>query len=175
MNEKLTFTNIKKIGVVSDLHIPIKAKTIPKQILKDFKDADLIISAGDNVSLAPLRELEKLAPVIAVYGNMDPPEVASRLKANIIINVNQFKIGIVHGHGSTGSTPEHSRSQFSDVDCIIFGHSHQPMNEVVDGILMFNPGSPTDHQFTALNTYGTLHLDQKIKGEIHKVSEVEIK
>lgn len=165
MNEKTEFENIKKVGVVSDLHIPLKAKEVPEMIINRFKEVDLIIIAGDIVSNKVIEELEKLAPVVAVHGNMDPPEVSSRLPKKITIQVNNFKIGIAHGHGSAGETKDYILSLFPDVDCIIFGHIHKPVNEMHNNQLIFNPGSPTDHQFTQINTFGILTIKDKIHGE----------
>ena len=58
------------------------------------------------------------------------------------------------------------KGEFEDVDVIVFGHSHTPLNEVEEGVLFFNPGSPTDKVFAPYNSIGILHVDKKIKGEI---------
>ena len=59
------------------------------------------------------------------------------------------------------------RSEFKGVDAIIFGHSHAPINMTKDGILFFNPGTPTDKIFARTNSYGILEVtDKEIKGNI---------
>jgi uncharacterized protein len=166
MNEKIKFENINKIGVVSDLHIPLNAKKIPKIIIERFKQVDLILIAGDIVTIKPIQELEKLAPVVAVHGNMDYPELASKLPTKIIIEVNNFKIGLTHSHGSPDTTTQNAKAMFNNVDCIVFGHSHQPMNEIIENTLMFNPGSATGNRLTNQNTFGILTINNQITGEI---------
>ena len=59
------------------------------------------------------------------------------------------------------------RDRFKGVDAIIFGHSHEPVNMVKNGVLFFNPGSPTDKIFAKANSYGILEItDKKIEGKI---------
>ena len=60
-----------KIGVISDTHIPKRAKALPEVVLKAFKDLDHIIHAGDIMSIGVLNTLKELAPVTAVAGNLD--------------------------------------------------------------------------------------------------------
>jgi hypothetical protein len=52
------------------------------------------------------------------------------------------------------------------VDCLVYGHTHRPANEVRDGILFFNPGSATDKRFASRNTIGILEVGEKINGKI---------
>ena len=69
----------KVIGLLSDTHVPVRAKCIPKEIIQTFENVDYIIHAGDLVELSVLDELEQIAPVLAVHGNMDSPEVTKML------------------------------------------------------------------------------------------------
>lgn len=159
------------IGVLSDTHIPEAAEDLPQRIYKDFLSVDLIIHAGDIVDLDTLRRLKKLKVVEAVYGNMDYPEVRKILKQKEIINVGGFKIGIFHGCGSPSGLVELVKREFKNekVDCIVFGHSHNPLNTVDDGVLFFNPGSSTDKIFAPYNSYGILEVKDKIEGKIVKI------
>jgi len=160
-----------RIGVISDTHIPDAIDELPQKIYEDFKKVDLIIHAGDIVSLDTLNKLKKIKMVEAVYGNMDYPEVRKVLNQKEIINVGRFKIGIFHGRGAPSGLVELLKREFKNdkVDCIIFGHSHNPVNMVSDGVLFFNPGSVTDKVFAPYNSYGILEIGDKIIGEIIKL------
>ena len=74
-----------KIGVISDTHIPRAAQKIPDEIYNAFRDADLILHAGDLLNISVLEELNKIAKTEAVYGNMDEPEVQRSLPMKRII------------------------------------------------------------------------------------------
>jgi putative phosphoesterase len=76
---KLQESLAKTVGVISDTHVPDRAKKIPKNVFKVFENVDFIVHAGDLVQLSVIDELERLAPVLVVYGNMDGPEVRSKL------------------------------------------------------------------------------------------------
>ncbi|MBU4377136.1 MAG: metallophosphoesterase [Candidatus Omnitrophica bacterium] len=159
-----------RIGVLSDTHIPRACPNIPAEILSAFKGADLILHAGDLVEMSVLRELEKLAKTKAVYGNMDGPELRKLLGEKEIIKVKGFSIGLVHGYGPPANLINYVKDEFSEkVDVIVFGHSHSPVNEIKDGILFFNPGSPTDKIFAKYKSYGMLTIADGIKGEIIKI------
>jgi len=157
-----------KIGVLSDTHIPRRAKKIPQQVMKGLAGVDLILHAGDLVEEEVIWILEEIAPVEAVAGNVDSWEIQSKLGSKKIINLNDFKIGLIHGHlGTKRSTVERVLNSFSGVDCIVFGHSHQAYNKFHGNILLFNPGSATDKRTSAQYSYGILYLeDKQVRGEI---------
>lgn len=165
---RLQFDNVEKIGVISDTHMPARASSLPKKIFEYFKDVDLIVHAGDLETLKVLDELKKINEnVIAVHGNMDPDDVASKLPSKSIIKINNFKIGLIHGYGPPDGIRGRILKEFNEkLDCIVFGHTHSPFNEVKNNILFFNPGSPTDTVFTNINSIGILKVNDKIKGEI---------
>jgi hypothetical protein len=152
-----------KIGVIADTHIPIASPCLPKTMLEGLKEVSFIIHAGDLVTLSLLRELEKIAPVYAVYGNMDSCEVRKALPQKRELKFTHFRIGIIHGDGKPSDLHIRLRKEFGEIDIIIFGHSHKPFKQMVDGALMFNPGSPTDRIFTSINTFGIIELNKGIK------------
>tara|TARA_Y100000031_G_scaffold132190_1_gene153053 strand:- start:20849 stop:21397 length:549 start_codon:yes stop_codon:yes gene_type:complete len=166
--------NIKKIVVLSDTHIPVRASKIPEKIINECKDTDLIVHAGDFQTIEVVNNLESYGNFIAVYGNMDSGDVAEKLPEKIIINIKntdkEFKIGITHGSGAPDDLTQRILDFFEEkLDCIIFGHSHKPFNEILNNTLLFNPGSPTDTVFTTINTFGILRINNEIKGEIIKL------
>ncbi|MFH1622426.1 MAG: metallophosphoesterase family protein [Candidatus Omnitrophota bacterium] len=156
-----------KIGVISDTHIPEKTPEIPKEIYSAFKNVDLILHAGDLVSLDVISSLEKICPVKAVYGNMDRPESRQVLKDKEIIEVGKFKIGLIHGRGNPANLINFVKSAFKEkMDIIVFGHSHAPFNEKIEGTLFFNPGSSTVTVFSPYRSYGIIEIGDKIKAKI---------
>lgn len=160
-----------RILVLSDTHIPRAAQDLPAKICEEIEKADAIMHAGDFVDESVLDKLKKAKKeVYAVYGNMDSPEVRRRLKNKEIVTIGKFKIGIIHGYGAPKDIIDTVKGEFGNVDVIVFGHSHVPISTRKNGILFFNPGSPTDTVFAKENTYGILEItDKKIEGEIVKL------
>ena len=156
-----------RILVLSDTHIPRVVQDLPERIYNEIKNVDMILHAGDFIDVEVLESLKKLKRVHAVYGNMDSPELRRTLKDKAIIQAGNFKIGLIHGYGAPRELMETVKAEFTNVDAIVFGHSHIAVNIVKDGVLFFNPGSPTDKIFSAANTYGILEVsDKKIEGKI---------
>lgn len=161
-----------KIGVVSDTHIPVSARELPAELITALTGCDLILHGGDLINLSVFKELSKIAQVEAVYGNMDPHDVRTALKDKKILDVCGKKICLMHGHGRPDNLVALLKNEFSleKPDIIVFGHSHVPMNEVIDGILFFNPGSSTDRVFAPYRSYGIIEIkDDKIDAQIYKL------
>lgn len=150
------------IGVVSDTHMPRMAKSLPAPLVQAFRKADLILHAGDWTDLRVWEELRQLAPVEGVAGNNDGPEIAKRFGLRKVIRIGGIAIGLVHGHGvgARTGTEERAIRAFRDdaVDCIVYGHSHIPVLKEVDGVLIFNPGSPTDKRRQPQYSFGMLEI-----------------
>jgi hypothetical protein len=132
---------------------------------------DMVLHAGDMVDLRVIDELKSVCPkVIAVAGNMDHQEVRDKYPVKQIIEVAGYKIGLMHGQGSPVNLVELLKVAFKEdrPDIIVFGHSHKTMNEFIDNVLFFNPGSATD--FTAeYNSYGIIELDEGVNARIIKI------
>jgi putative phosphoesterase len=156
-----------KVGVLSDTHIPSKAKALPVEVIQAFREVDHIIHAGDITSMDVLDTLKGLAPVTAVSGNIDSDPVWAALNRKEIIVLNGYRIGVVHGDGKSGKTLDRVIKCFNhdDVDCIIFGHSHIPYCEQIDNVLLFNPGSPTDKRRNKFFTFGIIELENGIRAK----------
>lgn len=161
-----------RIGVISDTHIPDRAKEIPKKALQEFKKVDMVIHAGDLVSMYVLDELNTVCKnVKAVHGNMDPEDVRKSLPEKQIIKIGKYTIGLTHGFGAPKNLIENLTPYFKDdkVDVIIFGHSHNPVNETKGGILFFNPGSATDKIFSEYNSFGIIEINGGINAKIIRI------
>lgn len=148
------------VGVISDTHL-LEAD-IPEQIIEAFRGAEIILHAGDVVAVPVIDQLSQLAETVAVRGNMDHGDVVRILPDKRVIEVQGFKIGLAHGYGPPWGMTRKVRAMFDDVNCIIFGHTHQPLAEESNGILFFNPGSPTDKKFAKVNTFGLLEITDKL-------------
>lgn len=156
-----------KVGVISDTHIPRRAKALPDFVFESFEGVDLILHAGDLLSEDVITDLETIAPVYAVAGNNDSFEIYHKYGERRIVEVGGKRIGLTHGYGRD-KTHLNAYAEFMEdyVDCIVFGHSHAPYNEALNGVLLFNPGSPTDRRFEPMFSLGMLYIDDTIKGEI---------
>jgi len=149
-----------KVGVISDTHVRFFAE-LPQNLVKALSTVDLIIHAGDIITMDVIKGLETLAPVKAVCGNMDYPEVRVALPEKQIIEIEGKKIGVVHGRGGPPALEWSAPELFSGVDAIVFGHTHIALNKVIKGVLLFNPGSTRD-------SYGLLNVANNIEGKIFK-------
>lgn len=157
-----------RILVISDTHIPRVAQDLPAKIFEEIKKADMVMHAGDFIDEDVLDKIRKAKKeVYAVYGNMDSPGLRRRLKDKETVTVGKFRVGLIHGYGAPKELMDTIRGEFGNVDVIIFGHSHSPVNIEKNGVLFFNPGSPTDTIFAKEKTYGILEVtDKKIAGTI---------
>ena len=86
----------KTVGLVSDTHIPVRARELPRKVFEVFDNVEFMIHAGDLVDLSVIDELEQLAPVLAVYGNMDGPKIRGKLSKMNSVKVFDWKIGVMH-------------------------------------------------------------------------------
>lgn len=156
-----------RILVISDTHIPRVAEDLPDAVYSAIRSVDMVVHAGDFVDEDVLTNLRKLKRTYAVCGNMDSIELRRSLKPKEIIAIGKVRIGLIHGYGAPKDLINTVASEFSNVDAIIFGHSHRAVNTVRDGVLFFNPGSPTDTVFATTNSYGILDVgDNTIEGKI---------
>lgn len=131
------------IGLISDTHIPDRARELPKNVISAFQNVDLILHAGDLTSMEVIDELEKIAPTIAIQGNMD--RAAGIILPNVkVIEAEGIKIGIAHGEVYPRADTQQLLylAKQLDADILVTGHSHQPKIEQIDGVLLLNPGSP---------------------------------
>src|SRR2546421_11847443 len=104
---------IRKVGVISDTHIP-HFKKLPEAIWEHFAGVELIIHAGDLSVLSVLNELEAIAPVVAVQGNVEEDEVMLKLPIKREIVVGHCRIGVVHILGEAHNRVKVVRQEFPE-------------------------------------------------------------
>jgi len=157
-----------RIGVLADTHL--SGEPLPDHVIAALGQVDLILHAGDILEMSIIEQLSGVADTVAVWGNMDHPDVTHSLPARRFIEVGEFRIGLTHGQGGPSGIVERVASEFRDVDCIVFGHTHNSLVKEIEGVLFFNPGSPTDRRFTERNTLGILEVADRI---VPRIIEIE--
>ncbi|MFI5266387.1 MAG: metallophosphoesterase family protein [Chloroflexota bacterium] len=152
------------IGVLADTHIPKRARDLPPQAYQHLEQADAIIHAGDVLTMELLERLGRIAPVYAVLGNNDH---GLTLPEQLELRWERVTLAVVHNSGPREGRAARLRRWFPGAQAVVFGHSHIPMSERHDGLLLFNPGSPTDRRRQPHHTMGLLRItDSRIEGEI---------
>ena len=135
----------KNVGLISDTHIPTRAKEIPLKVFKMFEDVDFIIHAGDLVQLEVLDELEQLAPVLAVHGNVDGADIWKVLPEMDELKLLHWKIGVTHNPNALfGRTKMREIAEEKNFDVLVYGHTHRSSMNWENKRLYINPGSPTN-------------------------------
>ena len=154
-----------KIGVVSDTHVS-RIDQLPTRLVDSLKEVDLIVHLGDYTGRELLDGLRRLGDFRGVFGNMDTSAVRAELPEKEVVDVNGKRLGLIHGWGAPWGIHKKIKDHFKGVDAVLYGHTHMAKNELVDGILFFNPGSATG-RFPALRkTYGILVIEESLQGEI---------
>jgi putative phosphoesterase len=119
---------------------------------------DLVLHAGDVCVPSVLQELSHIALVIAVTGNNDTADLAQFCRPAELIEVGPYRIALLHGHGGRSARDE-ARRWVGKADLVVYGHSHVPSIERVDGTILFNPGSPTDRRWQEHFGLGLIRID----------------
>jgi len=154
-----------KIGVLSDTHIHGMTSDFQDIYDQYLSDMDTVLHAGDYVS-SEVVEFLKRRNFHGVHGNMDPIEIKKSLPAKEEIQLGPYRLGLIHGWGSSAGLEDRVWSEFRDMDVIVYGHSHRAANHVRDGVLLFNPGAAIGYTSSGEHTIGILEVNQRIKGKI---------
>ncbi|TWV55691.1 metallophosphoesterase [Streptomyces misionensis] len=146
-----------RLLLMSDTHLPKRAKQLPGELLAELPRADVVFHAGDWVDTATLDLLEdRSRRLIGVYGNNDGPELRARLPEVAYAELAGLRFGVVHETGPAQGREARCAARFPDLDVLVFGHSHIPWDSTAPGGLrLLNPGSPTDRRREPYRTYLT--------------------
>lgn len=135
--------------------MPRGSRRLPEACVARLCHADLILHAGDLMTLQVLRDLEALGEVVAVHGNVDDASLRGLLPATATVQADGARIGMVHDAGPARGRLSRLREWFPETDAVVFGHSHLPLHERDgDGFQIFNPGSPTERRRAPHRTMG---------------------
>ncbi len=157
------------IGVLSDTHLNFAEPLFREYVKKCFSKADIIFHAGDLVELAVLDVFHD-KEVYAVHGNMCGDNAYEILPARRVIKVRGYTFGLSHGDGFPYSIEARLGSEFGDVDCIVYGHTHRAACHLTGPMLFVNPGS-----FTRVSrrggpgTYAIIEVGDYLEASIHLI------
>jgi uncharacterized protein len=143
------------IGVISDTH-----GKLDEQVLELFAGVSHIIHAGDIGDEELIWQLEKIAPVIAVRGNIDGDTMCFPKERLAIIQGHTFFIRHQFATVEKMNAAQQRLIEQRMPDAVIFGHSHQAYSGNWRGTLLFNPGSAGPKRFSLPRTVGLLELHE---------------
>lgn len=137
-----------QLVIVSDTHLPKRAKALPAEVWEAVEAADVVVHAGDWVDEATLDEfLRRSRRLLACWGNNDGPELRRRLPEVARAEFDGVRLAVVHETGPAQGREKRMDAQYPETDVLVFGHSHIPWDTLTPGGLrLLNPGSPTDRR-----------------------------
>ena len=146
-----------RLVLMSDTHVPKRARDLPPELWAAVDAADVVIHAGDWVDVPLLDALEaRSARLIACYGNNDGPALRRRLPEIAHAEVGGLQMAVVHETGPATGREARCAARFPDTDVLVFGHSHIPWDTTAaTGLRLLNPGSPTDRRRQPFATFLT--------------------
>jgi putative phosphoesterase len=137
----------KTVGIISDTHIPTRTSVLPDSVYNAFENVDYIIHAGDLVELNVIDQLDQIAPVLAVHGNMDTPATKNALPKTNLLKIMNWSILVTHDPTTTyGISNLREITKLNQFNVLVFGHTHTASIIWEGKTLYINPGSPTDPQ-----------------------------
>jgi putative phosphoesterase len=149
-----------RIAIIADTHLPRGARRLPGACIGWMRAADLIVHAGDFSALEVLDEIESLGPpLVAVHGNVDAPEIVSRLPARAEVELEGVSLAVIHDAGPRRGRIARMRREFPQADAVVFGHSHMPLHERSGDFQIFNPGSPTERRRAPSRSMGLARVE----------------
>ncbi len=158
-----------KIIVIADTHVKSGSikETLPAELTKMIKQADLVVHAGDFVTKEAYDELSGICALIAVHGNMDEMSLKKILPEKRFFKADTIRIGVIHEaalsiHDTTGAW---YMAKEMKVDVLVFGHIHKPVIEKSD-VLLICPGSPTAPRLSEPSAIELTIMDGNIDGKV---------
>jgi uncharacterized protein len=158
--------------IVSDTHLPVRAKDLPAPVWTAVDEADVVVHAGDWVSVDLLDALQdRAARLVGVHGNNDGPELRARLPEVARVELAGVRLAVVHETGQKTGRERRCAAAYPDTDVLVFGHSHIPWDTVADngtdrGLRLLNPGSPTDRRRRPTFTWMTARAEDGALSEV---------
>lgn len=162
-----------RLLIISDTHVPTRARDLPARVWDEVDTADVVIHAGDWMDIALLDALEsRAARLIACWGNNDDPELRERLPEVARDTLDGVRVTVTHEAGTAKGRDTRMVAAYPDTDVLIFGHSHIPWDTTVtrasgEGELrLLNPGSPTDRRRQPHHTFMTAAIADGALGRV---------
>lgn len=150
-----------RLLLISDTHLPVRAKDLPAPVWEAVDAADVVVHAGDWMSADLLDALTARARrLVGVFGNNDGPELRARLPEVARVELHGVRLAVVHETGPAAGREKRCAAAYPDVDVLVFGHSHIPWDTTApNGLRLLNPGSPTDRRRQPTHTWMTAEID----------------
>lgn len=146
-----------RLLLISDTHVPKRARNLPPPVWDEVARADVVLHAGDWVEVALLDELARRAKrLVACWGNNDGADVRARLPERADVTLGGVRFTVTHETGASSGRDARMARLYPDTDVLVFGHSHIPWDSTAStGLRLLNPGSPTDRRRQPYCTYMT--------------------
>jgi putative phosphoesterase len=144
-------TTVKRIGLISDTHGLLRAEAV-----EALRGSELILHAGDVGKPEILEELRKVAPVVAVRGNVDTEPWAQTLPETAVAEAGSVLIYVLHDVNALDLQPA-----AAGFHIVVSGHSHKPGKTERDGVLYINPGSAGPRRFQLPVTVAILRVEHQ--------------
>ena len=157
-----------RLLIMSDTHVPNRARELPPAIWDEVAVADVVIHAGDWVAPGLLDDLQqRAARLVGVYGNNDGSELRSRLPEIARVTLDGLRFAVIHETGPKDGRELRADRDFPATDVLVFGHSHIPWDSVSPaGLRLLNPGSPTDRRRQPVCTYLTAAVTAGVLADV---------
>jgi uncharacterized protein len=143
-----------RIGLISDTHNRLRG-----EVFDAFAGVDMILHAGDIGDMDVIVELETIAPVHAVMGNTDSPALRPRVQDEVLLELEEHRVVVVHGHLLGSPNADRLRSAYPDADVIVYGHTHRQRIDRLDGCIVVNPGAAGAARFDLKPAVAMLTLE----------------
>jgi putative phosphoesterase len=162
-----------RLLLISDTHLPTRARDLPAPVWDEVARVDVVLHAGDWVEVGLLDELEQRAKrLVACWGNNDGPDLRARLPERADATLEGVRFTVTHETGASAGRDARMARLYPDTDVLVFGHSHIPWDSTAPtGLRLLNPGSPTDRRRQAHCTYMTASVGDGRLSEVvlHKL------
>lgn len=156
-----------RLAVIADTHIPARAADLPPRGWRLVEASDGVLHAGDVTDARFLGRLAEMRPTWAVRGNNDTAAQLAGLPERLELELGGVALGLVHDTRGAAGRRRRLRRWFPRARVVVFGHSHIPVLEDGDGLLLLNPGSPTDRRRMPTFTMALLELsDGEARAEL---------
>jgi putative phosphoesterase len=147
-----------RLAIIADTHMAGGRRSLPDRCVELIAASDLVVHAGDIMTLDALIEIEAIGPPVrAVSGNMDGWDLRDRLPEADEIELEGARLAVLHDAGPSAGRLERMRRRFPGADAVVFGHSHIPLHEREGRFQIFNPGSPTERRRAPSHSMGLAH------------------
>jgi putative phosphoesterase len=144
--------------------VPSRARDLPAPVWRAVEAADVVMHAGDWVSVDLLDLFtDRAARLVGVWGNNDGADLRARLPEVARVELDGVRLAVVHETGQAATRERRCGLAYPDVDVLVFGHSHIPWDTTgPGGLRLLNPGSPTDRRRQPTHTWMTAEISDGV-------------